>query len=179
MTAGGLGKTYAFGFLIAGVLLIGWNYRLRNRVGVLRAQLGSNEFASLLVAMTMTTLAFSALAFLPLMQHSTVTFQAERGDGPIWGTAPAEFEPPNLTPPGVPTGVGDVLQMSSFFFVFVPVAIVALPLALKRNRYRGVLEAALGTAFAALAVAIGINTGWFFLPTTAAMLSAAAFAQRE
>jgi hypothetical protein len=179
MTPGGLGKTYAFGFLIAGVLLIGWNYRRRQRVGVLRAQLNSNEFASLLVAMTMTTLAFSSLAFLPLMQHSTVTFQAQLKDGSMSRAAPVEFEPPNLSPPGVPSRVGDVLQMSSFFFVFIPVAIVALPLLLKRNRYRGVVEAALATASAVLAVAIGINTGWFFLPTTAAMLSASAFAHRE
>lgn len=179
MTPGGLGKTYAFGFLLAGTLLMGWNYRRRQRVGVLRAHLGSNEFASLLVAMTMTTLAFSALALFPLMQHNTVSFQAQLGDGSTWVTAPMEFEPPNLTPPGVPDSIGDVLEMTSFFFVFIPVAIVALPLLLKRNRYRGVFEAALGATFAGLAVMIGINTGWFFLPTTAAMLSAAAFAQGE
>lgn len=179
MTAGGLGKTYAFGFLLAGILLIGWNYRGRHRVGVLIAQLRSNEFSSLLMAMTVTTVAFSGLAFLPLMQHSTVTFQAELVHGSVPKTAPADFEPPNLGPPGVPNTVGDMLQMSSFFFVFIPVAIVALPLLMKRNRYRGVFEAALATTFAALAVTIGINTGWFFLPTTAAMLSAAAFARQE
>jgi hypothetical protein len=179
MTASGLGKTYAFGFLVAGILLIAWNYRRRDRVGVLRAQLRSNEFSSLVVAMTMTTLAFSTLAFLPLLQHSTVSVQAQLGDGPIWVTAPVEFEPPNLGPPGVPRGVGDVLQMSSFFFVFIPVAIVALPFLLKRSSYRGVLEATLATSFAAITVAIGINTGWFFLPTTVAMLSAAAFAQER
>ena len=39
MTPGRLGKTYAFGFLVAGMLLIGWNYGRRHRVGVLRAQL--------------------------------------------------------------------------------------------------------------------------------------------
>ncbi len=78
-----------------------------------------------------------------------MSFQAQLGDGSTLVTAPMEFEPPNLSPPGVPDSIGDVLQMTSFFFVFIPVAIVAL------------------------------HTGWFFLPTTAAMLSAAAFAQRE
>jgi len=29
MTPSGLGKTYAFGFLLAGIVLMGWNYRLR------------------------------------------------------------------------------------------------------------------------------------------------------
>ncbi len=78
MTPGGLGKTYAFGFLLAGTLLMGWNYRRRQRVGVLRAHLSSNEFASLLVAMTMTTLAFSALALFPLMQHRVLSGAAGR-----------------------------------------------------------------------------------------------------
>jgi hypothetical protein len=180
MTGGGLGKTYAFGSLLAGILLIARNYRGRHRVGALRAQLRSNEFSSLVAAMTLTTLAFSALAFFPLFQHSTVTFQARIDeDGSMSRTALVDFEPPNLSPPGVPSSAGDLLQVSSFFFVFIPVAIVALPLLLKRNRYRGVLEAALATAIALLALAIGINTGWFFLPTTVAMLSAAAFAQQE
>ena len=176
MTAGEVGKTYAFGFLLAGMLLIGWNYQGRRRVGVLRAQLRSNEFSSLIVAMTATTIAFSVLAFFPLMQRNTATVRLH--DGSMSITA-VDFEPPNLGPPGSPRSFGDVLQVSSFFFVFIPVAIVALPLLMKRNRYRGVLEAALATSFAALAVVIGINTGWFFLPTTAAMLSAAAFAQQE
>jgi hypothetical protein len=179
MTPGGVCKTYAFGFLLAGVLLIAWNYRGRHRVGVLRAQLGSDEFASLLVAMLTTTLAFSALAFFPLMQHSTATTQAQLYDGSTSRTVPLEFEPPNLSPPGVPNSVGDVLQLSSFFFVFIPVAIVALPLLLKQSRYRGVVEAALATGFAALALAIGVDTAWFFLPSTGAMLSAAAFAQNR
>ena len=179
MTGSGLGKTYAFGLLLAGILLVAWNYRRRHRVGLLRAQLRSNEFSSLVAAMTLTTLAFSALAFFPLMEKNTATFQTRLSAGTVSIAASVDFERPNLGPPGIPSSFGDVLQMSSFFFVFIPVAVVALPLLLKRNRYRGVLEAALATAFAALALAIGINTGWFFLPTTAAMLSAAAFAQQE
>jgi len=177
MTPAGVGKTYAFGLLVAGMLLMVWNYRRRKRVGVLRAQLSSDEFASLLVAMMMTTLAFSALAFFPLTQHSTATLRAQLDDGSVSRTIPVQFEPPNLSPPGVPGGVGDLLQVSSFLFVLFPVAIVALPLSLKRSRYRGFAEAALATGFAALALAIGVNTGWFFLPTTVAMLSAAVFAQ--
>ncbi|MDP9178164.1 MAG: hypothetical protein M3O61_10845 [Gemmatimonadota bacterium] len=178
-TAAGAGKTYAFVFVLAGILLIGWNYRGRHRVGELQTRLASNEFSSLLMAMLLTTVAFSALAFLPLMQHSTVTFQAELSSRGVAGAAPFILKPPNLSPPGVPSDVGDVFQMSSFFFVFIPVGIVALPLLMKRNRYRGVVEAALATTFAALAVVAGISTGLFFLPTTVAMLSAAAFAQRH
>lgn len=179
-TGAGPGKTYALVFVLAGILLIGWNYRGRHRLGELQTRLASNEFSSLLMAIVLTTVTFSALAFLPLMQHSssTVTIQAEpssRGDAVA---PPFIFEPPNLSPPGFPNDVGDVLQMSSFFFVFIPVAFVALPLLMKRNRYRGVVEAAIATTFAALAVITDISTGLFFLPTTVAMLSAAAFAQK-
>ena len=167
--------------MLAGILLIGWNYRGRNRLGELQTRLASNEFSSLLMAMVLTTMAFSALAFLPLMQHgsSIVTIQAEPGSRRDAGAPPFMFEPPNLSPPGFPNDVGDVLQMSSFFFVFIPVAFVALPLLMKRNRYRGVVEAAIATTFAALAVITDVSTGLFFLPTSVALLSAAAFAQRD
>jgi len=180
-TAGGAGKTYALVFVLAGILLIGWNYRGRHRVEELQKRLASNEFSSLLMAMVLTTMAFSALAFLPLMQHgsSTVIIQAEPGSRRDAGPPPFMFESPNLSPPGVPNDFGDVLQMSSFFFVFIPVAFVALPLLMKRSRYRGVVEAAIGTTFAAFAVITDISTGLFFLPTTVGMLSAAAFAQRQ
>lgn len=180
-TATGPDKTYALVFMLAGILLIGWNYRGRHRVGKLQTRVASNEFASLLMAMVLTTMAFSALAFLPLMQHgsSTVTIQADPSSHTDAGAPPFVFEPPNLSPPGVPTDVGDLLQVSSFFFVFIPVAFIALPLLMKKNRYRGVVEAAIATTFATLAVITDISTGLFFLPTTVAMLSAAAFAQQK
>ena len=178
-TAGGAGKTYALVLVLAGILLIARNYRGRHRVGELQKRLASNEFSSLLMAMVLTTMAFSALAFLPLLQRgsSIVTIQAEPGSGRDTGAPAFVFEPPNLSPPGFPTDVGDVLQMSSFFFVFIPVGFVSIPLLMKRNRYRGVAEAAIATTFAALAVITDISTGLFFLPTTVAMLSAAAFAR--
>lgn len=87
-TGGGAGKTYAFVFVLAGILLMGWNYRGRNRVGVLQTRLASNEFSSLLMSMLLTTVAFSALAFMPLMRHSTVTFQAEPSSRGGAGAAP-------------------------------------------------------------------------------------------
>lgn len=180
-TAAGAGKTYALVFVLAGILLIGWNFRGRRRLGELQPRLASNEFSSLLMAIVLTTVAFSALAFLPLMQHtgSTVTIQVEPSSRKDAGAPPFLFEPPNLSPPGVPNRVGDLLQLSSFFFVFIPVAFVALPLLMKRNRYRGVVEAAIATTFAALAVITDISTGLFFLPTTVAVLSAAAFARQK
>jgi hypothetical protein len=172
-------KSYAFAFVLAGILLLVRNYRGRERVGVLRARISSNEFSSLLVAIVLTALAFVALALFPLTLQSTATLEAVPGNGRALNTAPYVFAPPNLGPPGIPRDVGDLFQISTLFFVLIPVAIVAVPLLMRRNRYRGVVEAALAIFFSSLAVVADISTGLFFLPTTVAMLSAAAFAQRQ
>src|SRR5688572_20527653 len=101
MTADGAGKTYALVFVLAGLLLIGWNYRGRHRVGTLQTRIASNEFSSLVTAVVLTTATFSALVVLPLLQRgrSIVTIQAVPGSRGDAGAQAFIFDPPNLSPP--------------------------------------------------------------------------------
>jgi hypothetical protein len=170
---------FGLAFFIAGLVLTARNFRDRSRVSVLQAKLQSSEFSCLVMAITLTALTFIALAFLPLMQRGQSTVEYSASSKPAYRTMPVEVKPPNLSPPGVPQTIGDVFKIASLLFVLLPVGLIALPLFMKRNRFRGVVEGLLATVLAAFCVIGGFSIGLFFLPTTAAMLAAAAFAREK
>jgi len=173
-------KFIGFIVLIAGLVLTVRNFRDRSRVRILQAKLTSREFFFLAVAVALTAVTFIPLAYNPVRHgpQSMVVIATYGGD-PDSFTMPFHLDRPNLFPGGRPQEtIGDVFQIASLLFILLPTGLISLPLLMKRSRFRGVAEGVLATALGALCTLVDFSTGLIvFVPTAAAMLSAAAFAR--
>jgi hypothetical protein len=141
--------------------------------------LRSPEFLFLVAAVALTAMTFIVLAFLPIRREpqSLVLVVATYGGQPDSFTMPFHLDRPNLFPGGNPP---KVFRIASLLFVLLPVGLISIPLFMKRSRFRCVVEGVLATALGALGMIVDFSAGLLaFVPTAAAMPTAAAFAREK